>query len=368
MSTAHRWVVVALGGALLLLSPYLVGRLPVADSPITASTLLARIQGSADVGYSGYAESTGGLALPVADSDFGSLADLLGSRIDLRVWWRGSSDWRVDSVDAVGEKDVRQDDTGIWSWDYERNAAVRTDFRTPPQARLPRADDLVPPSLARRFTSQARPAEVTRLPDRRIAGHSAAGLRLRPADPMSTIARVEVWALPSGIALQVDVYGRTGPAVLSTSMLDVSAQRPAATSTAFTPPVGADVLSDQIPDLVTALDQFVHATPPRSLAGLPRAPGTRTGFGSVGVYGRGVTQLVAVPLPSRLADDLAYHLNGTAAVTQQGGAAALQVGPVSLRLTARAVNGSRWLLAGTVRASALLAAESHLPVLDEVFR
>lgn len=368
LSTGRRWAVVAACAVILLLTPFLLSRIPVTETGVSASALLARIQASADVGYSGYAEASGGLALPVSSSDFGSLADLLGGRTDLRVWWRGPSDWRVDTVDAVGEKDVHQDATGIWSWDYERNQASRLVFAAPPEVRLPRADDLAPPSLARRLLSQARPSEVTRLPGRRIAGHDAAGLRLRPAERRSTIARVDVWALRSGLALQVDVYGRTGPAALNTALLDVSTKQPSTASTRFLPPLSARVSTDTLPDLVAAIDQFARVTPPRRLAGLTRSRGFRTGFGSVGVYGRAVTRLVALPLPPRLADDLARQLSGAAAVTQQGDAASLQIGPMTVRLTARAFNGTRWLLAGTVTPKTLQAADTQLPVPEGFFR
>jgi hypothetical protein len=354
---------VAFGALLLLCMPYLVSRLPLRQSGISAAGLLARIRASGDIGYSGYAESVGGLALPVTESAFGSLADLLGGRTDLRVWWRAPTDWRVDTVDAVGERDVHQDRRGIWTWDYERNTALRTVVNAQPAVRLPRSDDLVPASLARRLLNQARPAEVSRIADRRIAGHDAVGLRLRPDDPASTIDRVDVWSLSSGLAVRVDVFGRTGSAVISTSMLDLSTHLPGRQSTAFSPPMQAEVHAQELPDLVTAIDNFGRVRPPQRLAGLGGAR-ERARFGSVGVYGRGVTLLVAMPLPPRLADDLAGQLSGNPTVTQQGAAAALQVGPVSLRLTARAVNGSRWLLAGTVTAATLVRAADELPLAD----
>ncbi len=364
MTTARRWAVVAAGAVLLLLAPYVISRIPVARTSISATALLTRIQASAGIGYSGYAESAGALALPVTNSDFSSLADLLGGRTDLRVWWRAASDWRVDTVNAVGERDYHQDAAGTWRWDYEDNFAERTDFAAAPQARLPRADDLLPPSLARRLLSQAVASEVSRLPDRRIAGRDVPGLRLRPAAPASSISQVQVWALPSGLALRVDVFGRTGPAVLSSAMLDVTPHRPTAARTVFTPPAGAQVHTDELPDIVSSLDQFAQATPPVRLAGLTRAPGFQAGFDSVGLYGRGVTLLVALPLPPRLADELAGQLSGAAAVTQQGTAAGLQIGPVTLRLTARAPNGTRWLLAGTVTPKTLVTAERQLPALS----
>ncbi len=168
MTSARRWTLVATTVVLLLVAPFLAGRIPAGRSRVSAATLLARVQSSAGVGYSGYAQATGGLSLPVT-SEFNSLSQLLGGQSTLRVWWRGTRDWRVDSIDLTGETDVHQDLYGWWMWDYESNTATRTPFLRPDDVRLPRADDLAPPSLARRLLSRAGSAEVSRLPDARIA-------------------------------------------------------------------------------------------------------------------------------------------------------------------------------------------------------
>lgn len=389
MTSARRWTLVATGVALLLVAPFLAGRIPAGHSRVSAATLLARVQASAGVGYAGYAQATSGLSLPVTP-EFNSLSQLLGGQSTLRVWWRGTRDWRVDSVDLTGETDVHQDSYGQWTWDYESNTATRTPFlrdvrvawdsksntvtRTPflrpDDVRLPRADDLAPPSLARRLLSQAGSAEVSRLPDARIAERDTAGLRLRPAQPGSTISRVDIWALPSsGLALRVNVYAAasTRP-VVTTSMLDVSTHMPAASAVEFVPPPGAKVRQTVYPDVVAAIDQFAQADPPAVLAGLTRAPGPPVGRGSVGgsvgVYGAGITLLVVLPLPPPLADSLAHQLSNTAAVIDSGDAATLTVGPLNLRLTARADNGTRWLLAGTVTTATLARAAGQLPAIN----
>jgi hypothetical protein len=366
VTSRRRWLIVAIGVLLLGLGPYAVSRVPVGQSSITASALLNRITASADVAYSGYAEAHGSLSLPDT-TEFGSLAELLGGATDLRVWWRASKNWRVDAVSLTGETDVHQDPGGTWTWDYENNRATRADYLQAPDARLPRADDLAPASLARRLFDRATAGEVSRLPDRRIAGHDAAGLRLRPAQPDSTISHVDVWALPSsGLPVQVAAYGRSGRVVLSSAMLDLSTSRPAAADTAFTPPSDANVRNDNITDLVGALDRYVDTTPPSRLAGLART-GSPTQLSSVGLYGRGVTALAAIPLPPRLADVVVEHLV-TAGTAAGDAAETLAFGPLTLRLTARASNGSRWLLAGTVTKATLAQAEGELPVVSEFGR
>lgn len=364
MTSRRRWLIVAVGVLVLLLAPYAVSRLPAGHSSISAGALLARVTASSNVPYSGYAEAHGSLGLPDVP-EFGSLADLLGGSTELRIWSRGGKDWRVDAVSLTGESDVHQDADGLWTWDYEANRATRADYEQSPPARLPRSDDLAPASLARRLLDEATAGEVSRLPDQRIAGHDAAGLRLRPAQVESTISRVDVWALPSsGLPIRVAVYGRTGQVVLSSSMLDLSTSAPASSDIAFTPPADARTRHDDIPDLVAAVDEFVSAIPPARLAGFARVPGSTGRSDSVGLYGRGVTLFAAVPLPSRLAHQLDDRLGGAGDMS----ARTLAFGPLTLRLTAMAPNGSRWLLAGTVTAATLTRAEKRLPSVSDFGR
>ncbi|MEP7019444.1 MAG: hypothetical protein ABI808_02250 [Pseudonocardiales bacterium] len=362
MRRAWRWLVVAAGTAVIVALPLLVRLVPVAHSSVSASDLLARIKASAGVQYSGYAESSGGLALPVTTNRFNSINDLFGGTAQVRVWWRGTQDWRVDAISLAGEQDLRHDRLGTWAWDYESNTAERVVQAAIPIVRLPRADDLLPATLARRLVNQASTAQVTRLADARIAGHAAAGLRLNTGDERSTIDHIDVWALPgSGLPVRVKVYGKGDSApVLSSSLLDLSTSPPTAAQTAFRPTVTAKIRSSQFGDIVAAMDQFGRSRPPSTLAGLRRQP---LELGAVGVYGQGVTVLVAVPLPHRLGDTLADQLSGTPSAVTQGSGVSIGVGPLNLYLTAEAdgVGGARWLLAGTVTPATLATAAGQLP-------
>jgi hypothetical protein len=360
MTRGWRWLIVAAGTAALAVAPLAAGLLPAGHSSIGAPELLARIQASAGVQYSGYGESSGGLALPVTTDRFTSLNDLFGDSTQLRVWWRAADDWRVDAVDLAGESDLHGDRVGIWTWDYETNTAQRAVANLVPIVRLPRSEDLVPATLARRLLSQASPARVTRLPDARIAGHDAAGLRLDTADARSTIEHIDVWALPDdGLPVRVKIYGAHDPApVLATTLLDLSTSAPASSTTAFRPAAGAKIRSEQFGDIVAAVDQFGSSHPPAQLAGLPRQP---LELGSVGVYGRGVTALVAVPVPPRLARTLVTQLSATPGSATADGGISVGIGPLNLLLSEPGFDGARWLLAGTVTPSTLVSAAAELP-------
>ncbi|CAA9337462.1 MAG: hypothetical protein AVDCRST_MAG48-3462, partial [uncultured Friedmanniella sp.] len=165
-AAAPRWAAVGVLVAVLVSLPAVVGALPVEDTDVSAAELRAAVLASGSVGYSGYAESAGGLALPVTDQ-LTSVADLFSDRTTMRVWWRGATDHRVDVVTTAGETGVHRDAEGSWTWEYERATATRT---AAAPLELPAAPDLLPPSLGRRLLSEAVDEEVSRIGARRVAG------------------------------------------------------------------------------------------------------------------------------------------------------------------------------------------------------
>lgn len=349
--------------AALGLAPAAVAAWPTTSDPVSAPSLLARINASTAVGYSGYAQSVGGLSLPIT-TQFSGLVDLIGGTTQMRVWWQADDRNRVDVVSAVGETDLIRDATGTWQWDYQGAKATRTRVAPDVRVRLPVAGDLLPTELGRRLLSEAEPAEVSRLPVVRIAGRDAPGLRLRPAAPQSSIDHVDVWADPAtGLPVRVAVFGTgAATAAVTTSFLDLDTTRPADTQLQFEPPFGTHISYVDGPtqnDLVSAVDRFAPAKPPAILAGLERTD-RGEGFGAIGVYGRGVTELVAVPLWGRIAGPLRTQLTATSTTQNPDGSVLLGAGPIGLLLTADQGGGRSWLLAGTVTTATLTAAAAQL--------
>jgi hypothetical protein len=365
MTSPRRWLAVLAGIAVLVALPSAVGALPAAKSDLTAAQLLQRVQQSAPVAYSGYAESDGGLALPVT-SQFSGLADLFGGHTQLRVWWRSAHDWRLDSIGFAGETDVHDGDQGYWTWNYEQNAATFTQQQADPEIRLPTDADLLPPALGRRLLSQATPADASRIGSDRVAGISAAGLRIRPSEKISSIDHIDVWADPgTGLPLRVKVYGAgSASTAISSGFLDVHLGAPAASTTAFTIPGGADLHTGGAQDLASTIDQLGGGAPPADLAGIARN-GLLPALGSVGVYGRGVTEFVVAPLPRRVAFSLRRQLAPAVAAQDSSNAdpsdLVLSIGPLNLLLTSFDDPGGPWLLIGTVTAATLATAAKALP-------
>jgi hypothetical protein len=346
----RRWLLVAAAVSVAVALPPVIGALPAGGSTVTADDLRQRVLGSAGQGYQGYAESTGRLGIP----DLPQLSDvtsLLNSTVHLRAWYAGPDRWRVDQIGLAGaERDVYRVYRGVeYVWDYGANNL--TQIVGDPPLRLPRSADLVPPELARRLLALSPTDPVSALPSRRIAGLDAAGMRLVPADPETTIGSVDIWADPAtGLAVQVEVTGRGAASpVLTSRFLDLSVGTPAEATLQPHLPIGAAFNSTETPDLVSAVGNFGLGVLPAQLAGRDRRA-LPDGFEAVGVYGEGLSAFVALPLPRGLGG-AAYNglrdAGGAEVKLPRGGTAVALSTPLLSVMVAR-IQGVRrtYLLAG----------------------
>ena len=354
MRPIHRWSLVVLAVALVVLVPITVRGLPVPDEAVSARDLLARMQAADRAGYSGMVEVHGRLGLPVSDH-FTDIADLLGSDTRMRVWWRNADQWRVDKLLPTGEVDLFHPGPATTRWDYERAEAQSG---IDPPVRLPRDADLLPPVLAQRALTDADPADVTRLPARRIAGHDALGLRLRPSDPRTSIDHVDLWADPdTGLVLALNAYGDASQPALSTAFTSVDLSRPPSRATSFHAAHGLPQTVDEVLDIADAANQYAPVLPPGSVAGLPKSGSSQE---AVGIYGSGLTQVMALPLQSRDAGYLADQLR-TSGARELDGQLVLRVGPLGVALTfSHHPFDFAWVVAGTVTDDTLVRAARDL--------
>jgi hypothetical protein len=352
MRPVHRWGFAAVATALILLSPY-AGRLrPVPDPGIDTGALLASVRDSATTAYSGTVDVNGRVGLPIADH-FTDLADIFGGESRLRVWWRGSEDWRVDRLLDTGEIDLFHQGPQTVEWDYERGYAQAS---IDPAIRLPRDADLLPPVVARDALDGVDASDVSRLPPRRVAGVDAAGLRVAIADPRSSLRRVDLWVDPAnGVALAADVYGDASQAALTTTFATYSRDVPDDDVTLFRPRRNVTVVQQHAFDIADAARFFFQISTPHRLAGLPRRSG-----GSAAVYGSGLTRVLVVPLPPREGTELAQRLKETGARKVQG-QRVLRVGPLGAVVShSTPAVPLHWLVTGSVTDRTLLRAVSEL--------
>ncbi len=356
MTPVHRWTIVVVGVMLTVGTPLAWRAVPAQDREVSAEELLAQVEQSSSHAYSGYVESLGTLELPVADR-FTDVGALFGERTRMRVWWRGVDDWRVDKVLSTGETDLFHTAELTTLWEYEKNDVT---LSRDPAIRLPRTADLLPPELARRLLDDVDPTEVSRLGPRRVTGRDALGLRLSPNAPQSSIDHVDLWADPdTGIPLRVEVYAKgDAKAAFTSEFMSFSGAMPDPSTTVFKTPGNASVSYDGIIDVADAANQYAPIAPPRRLAGLQQSAAAR--LRAVGVYGRGVTELVAIPLWDRAAEPLRAQLEKTPGVKVIPEGHVLQVGPLSVLLTEFDRYGGGWLIAGTVTQDTVITAAHEL--------
>jgi len=359
MSAARRWSLVAVVVALLVASPLVVRALPVPDQRVSAVALVHRVEESQRRAFAGYAETVGSVALP-KNPELSSLTKLYGETNRVRVWWQDPHTWRVATVRPTGETDLVHRGRRMVRWVYEsKRATLVPDV----PVTLPQITDLLPHQLGWDALAGARASELSRLPARRVAGRAALGLRLVPADRASAYRRVDVYAdSATGVPLSVAMYARElrNP-VLTSRYVDFTPGRPPASTLHFTPPHDARLGYDSLVDLAAAADRFAARTPPRTLAGLPpRRLAASAVPGSVGVYGRGPTKLLAVPLWRRSADRVRTDLSGRPGVAIREQGLAIGAPPLRLMLGNPEPNGTSWLLFGTVTQAALTRAANQL--------
>ncbi len=337
--------------------PPLIDALPAADAPTSAVDLRTRALGSAGVAFAGYAQSAGGLDLPVGEQ-LTDAADLFSDRTTMRAWYRGPADWRVDVVTPTGETGVHADGCGTWTWDWEDAVAT---WSEPGPLAFPSPSDLLPSALGRRLLSEAAEDELSRLGAERVAGRDALGLRVEPAAEAASVPRVDVWVdRATGLPLRVQVWGDdAAEPAMDTSFLELDLTVPPAEVTAFTVPEGAEVREGQAEQLLQAADRDRRRGPalPSSLAGLDRRV-VEGAPRSVGVYGRGVTLLAVGVLPDRAAAGLRAELSRAPGAVVDPLGTRIAAGPLGLMI----VDGpdGALLLTGTVTLDALAAAATDL--------
>lgn len=290
----RRWAVVAVGLAVLCGLPVIASALPVSVPALTASQLRGRILASADESFAGYAESNATFGLPPL-SGLTGLTSLLDGVTKMRVWQATSTRWRVDVLSDAGERDTYELG-GYRSYIWDSGDQLLTEIIGQQTFRLPRPADLVPSALAVRLLSEAgRQARFSVIAPVRVAGQSAAGLRMTPTDAASTVGHVDIWADPSsGLPLMVEMFSRGSarPALMS-QFFQVSRWQPDPLVLTPVRASGTGFTVTSPGDLAGALRDLGFVALPEQLAGSDRLPSPQS-FGTVGVYGGGLATFVVL--------------------------------------------------------------------------
>ncbi|HEY1633289.1 MAG TPA: hypothetical protein VGF64_00915 [Acidimicrobiales bacterium] len=359
MGRAWRWIVVAVGVAVLIAIPAVVGAVPVSVAAPPSSALLQRVVNSTAVPYQGYALSEANLGLPdIAEA--GDATDLLNNTSRLRAWVDGTDRWRVDQESTVGEKDTYADPSGVWMWDSGHHKTTRVEGQ--PGARLVRPTDLLPPELGRLLAAAATSDEVRAESPKRVANVAAAGLRITPHSAATTIAAVDLWVDPrSGLPLEVAVYAKgTSRPVLRSRFLDVSQSRPSSSLVTFRPPSGAIQYNDwDDVDVAARIDQRSPILLPNVLGSLAR----RTPYpAAVATYGSGFSVVAAVGIPGRAGNQFDRQLARLPTIDTPVGLGRLVPTPL-LNGVVVSNGGALYAIIGAVPPAQLASLAGNLPYL-----
>lgn len=376
--TRKRWAAVTAGLLALGSLPALIGAWPASAPDVDPAALRDRILASAEVTYAGYAESDGSLGLPDLPA-IDNVGALLGSHTRIRAW-ESADGSRVDVLTPTGERGLYEGPgparprrpvgpsgsgtpNALVAWDFEEN--VTTALYGDPGLRLPRAADLVPPRLARRLLGGPRGDEgLEALPDRRVAGIAAAGLRLVPTDPETTVGHVDVWADPrTGLPVEVRVTGREGGAPgLRSRFLELEQGVGAVPAEVLVAPYPSGGERAEIAMTAAGrIDDFAPAVLPGRLAGRQSSQIVEGGQ-ALRTYGQGFSTFGALALPGGLAFRV-YDTTRTAgglAVELQGGEGALLRTPLLNLLVVTPDRGPGFVLSGPVAADLLARAAQEL--------
>ena len=365
MRSGRRWAVFAALLVSVAALPAAIGALPVASRSVSPADLLARVRASTDAGYSGVVDTVARLGFPdVRRAE--RLAELLGERHRLRVWYRGPREWRVDELTPIGERDNYMDSGGLWAWDSGRETVARV--KGSPAVRFLRPADLVPPELGRRIAAAAA-ASVTlsALPGRRIAGTGVPGLRIEPQSPQTTIERVDMWVHPAtGLPLAVEIVARgADDPLVASQFLDFSAHAPPAATVRFNYPEGASFSFTTAPDFAAAVDRYSPFVLPDEMGGLHRRSSVS---GAAGTFGRGFELVAALALSERFNPFGADELARVPAISGPWGTGNIVTTPLFNVLTFER-EGVRFILGGTVtrarlEKAAITLANTHFGAIE----
>lgn len=359
-----RWLVVAAGVAVLASLPGLIAAWPVSAPAPPVQQLYARMAASAATPYQGFALSSGTAGLPSLPQLADAIA-LLNGETQLRVWYASAGHWRVDQIGVGTETDLYQEPTDQAIWDFGTNRLTTIVGDQP--VRLPRGADLVPADLGRRVIAIVgpHPAGLTALPARRVAGIAAAGLRITPTDPQTTVGHIDLWADPTtGVPLQVEITGRgAGTPILSTRFLDIDFHTP--DPSVLRPPPGGPSTSYTFTagsDIARAFRSLRLGPLPDQLGGFARTDDPATSVG-LAAYGTGLTRFLVVPVPRRVYED-AYGRITDAGGVQYGLPGGRGVIVSTQLLTVMAMDSDlanrNYLLVGLVSAATLRRAGNDL--------
>ena len=211
---------------------------------------------------------------------------------------------RVQLEGQLAERNLVSNGTDVWSYDSQTNtathAAIPADLTSSLKSKLSGITAAVgvdvsnPSELAKELLDRADPStNISVGTDRTVAGHSTYSLVLTPKSSRTLVASVSIDVdSQTGLPLEVTVLakGQKSPA-LQVGFSAVEFSTPDASVFTFTPPVGATVVEQKVPqDTATGEKKTLSSL----VAEIPTITGT--GWGSI-------AEFAATSVPKEISDN-----------------------------------------------------------------
>ncbi|GAA0414779.1 LolA family protein [Leifsonia naganoensis] len=233
-------------------SPEDVVRLVAASDTKTFS---GTVEQSSELGLPDVSAISGGSSSSSSSSDEQSALELLTGDHTAKVYVDGATKQRVQVLDQLAERDAVRDGSEVWLYDSKGQSAThltlpaRTDASTDSATPTPLAT--TPQALAEKLIAAADPTtKVTLASPSSVAGRDAYTLVLTPRTDATLVGSVRIAVDgATGIPLQVQVFARGASApAFEAGFTTFSTDRPDASVFAFTPPKGAKVTEQTVPE------------------------------------------------------------------------------------------------------------------------
>jgi outer membrane lipoprotein-sorting protein len=223
----------------------------------TPQDVLELAAASTEDTFSGTLEQSSELGLPevpssgdAAASELSDALDLLTGSHTVRVYQNGAEQSRVQVQDTMSERNLIRNGSDVWVYDSADQTAAHLTLPDRPgdAAAGPR---YTPGELADEFLAKVSPSTTVSLGENtQVAGRAAYELLLTPNTDDTLVGSVAIAVdAETGLPLRVQVDARDAaePAIsVAFTSLDLNA--PSADLFAFTPPAGATVTEESLPE------------------------------------------------------------------------------------------------------------------------
>jgi outer membrane lipoprotein-sorting protein len=233
-------------------SPEDVVRLVAASDTKTFS---GTVEQSSELGLPDVSAISGGSSSSSSSSDEQSALELLTGDHTAKVYVDGATKQRVQVLDQLAERDAVRDGSEVWLYDSKGQSATHLTLPAHSESNsdsvTPTPLATTPQALAEKLIAAADPStKVTLASPSSVAGRDAYTLVLTPRTDATLIGSVRIAVDgATGIPLQVQVLARGASApAFEAGFTAFSTDRPDSGIFAFTPPKGAKVTEQSVPE------------------------------------------------------------------------------------------------------------------------